>query len=189
VIVLVVLVMLVLFADSSRVELQVLRFSEIAHGLTHWSDREFGTATSLSVRAGGVSAGLSAFGDSPVFGNGIGQSERAYHSGIVTLLAEQGIIGAIFYFMPVIIAGVWLVRIISSSTRQSEAVLAELLVVLLLADYANGMVTHHAFHLQRWLLLSLVWGWLHTTEFSPMRVLPARVRPVARRRATVSGSP
>lgn len=148
-------------SDAERVVLQLLRFTELFNNLFDFSagSHYYGTTTSFYVRSVGFIEGLSVFLENPVFGIGIGQGERPFHSGFITLLAEQGILGTILYFFPLM----WIIRKLTQIRKCGDPLtrhLATILVIALVADYANGLVTHNSFHLQRWLLISIAFGWL-----------------------------
>lgn len=118
-----------------------------------------GTATSFYVRSIGWYEGIQAFLANPVLGIGLGQGPIPYHSGAITLAAELGSIGlAIYYALPLL-----------AMHRLHRIPGTQILIAMLIADFANGLITHHAFHLQRWLLISLVIGWMAHRSTSSAR--------------------
>lgn len=151
------------FANTERVALQISRFSELFASLVDFSpgDQIYGTATSFYVRSVGFYEGLSAFAEKPIAGIGIGQGERPFDSGFITLLAEQGIFGTVLYFVPLMLIISRLNRIRRYGEREMRH-LAAFFIIALVADYVNGLVTHHSFHLQRWLLISIAFSWVYS---------------------------
>ncbi len=150
-----------IFSDSDRVILHMLRFTELIKNVFDYSSgsQYYGTTTSFYVRSVGFSEGLNLFLENFIAGIGIGQGGRAFHSGFITLLAEQGIIGAIIFFFPLVWVVSKLRRIVKFGDSQ-VGYLAKFFIIALLADYTNGLVTHHSFHLQRWLLISIAYSWV-----------------------------
>ncbi len=152
-----------LFVDAERVVLHLSRFTELFNNLTDFSagSQYYGTSTSFYVRSVGFYEGLSVFLENPITGIGVGQGERPFHSGFITLLAEQGIIGTVLYFFPLM----WIVPKLNRIRKCGDKMmrhLATFFLIALVADYANGLVTHHSFHLQRWLLISIVFAWVYS---------------------------
>lgn len=171
----------IVFSEAPLVALQVQRFSELVNNLLDFQPGSvaYGTATSLYVRSIGFAAGIDVFFQNPVMGNGLGQSDSAYHSGFITLIAELGVSGAVLYFLLPLFAVRRLLRI--SQHRGGEVrVLAQTLVVCLVSDYANGLITHHSFHLQRWLLISIVCSWILYLRGAP----GGRIKGCAKKEAT-----
>jgi hypothetical protein len=153
--------LLVSLANSPLVELQLQRFVELANSIADFrpGSEIYGRATSFYVRSVGLYDGFLAFLRSPFIGTGLAQSASNYHSGIITLLGELGVVGTVLYFFsPVVVAiRLWT---IGRQEYSSDRVLCFSMIACLVADYANGMITHNAFHLQRWLLLSIVGSWI-----------------------------
>lgn len=137
-------------------DLILVRFSELFANLSDFSpgSTEYGTSTSFYVRSLAWAAGIEAFAASPVFGIGLGQGEIPFDSSLITIAAEMGVVGLfLYYLLPLIV-------IYRLNKIRKTFKIAEVLISLLVADYVNGFVTHHGFHLQRWLLVSFVCGWL-----------------------------
>lgn len=122
----------------------------------------YGRLTSFYVRSIGFSAGFTDFLESPIVGIGLGQATMFYHSGFVTLLAEQGLVGcAIYYFLPLYM--IWKLNAAGRQWVGRERFLANFFVTALIVDFTNGLVVHNPFHLQRWLLISLSVSWWLST--------------------------
>lgn len=142
---------------------QISRFSEIIEFLSDFEPGSLnhGTATSMYVRSVGFAAGISAFLDNVVLGHGIGQSPRPYHSSLITLMAELGVIGVLFlYWLPLYVIKqlFWLKAAIRKSIAKD--LLANSLIVCLVGDYVNGTMTHQPFSLFRWFLVSVTFCWI-----------------------------
>jgi len=151
------------FSDSERVVLQISRFVELFKNVTDFSpgSQLYGTTTSFYVRSVGIYEGLLLFLENPFSGIGIGQGERPFHSGFITLLAEQGIIGTTLYFVPLMLIIYRLNQVRRNGAREIRH-LATFFIIALVADYSNGLVTHNSFQLQRWLLISVAFGWVYS---------------------------
>ena len=151
------------FSDSERVVLQISRFAELFKNIADFSpgSQLYGTTTSFYVRSVGFYEGLLLFLENPFSGIGIGQGERPFHSGFITLLAEQGIIGSTLYYVPLMLIIYKLNQARRNGAREIRH-LATFFIIALVADYANGLVTHNSFQLQRWLLISVAFGWVYS---------------------------
>tara|TARA_R110000868_G_scaffold107750_1_gene294681 strand:- start:20070 stop:21422 length:1353 start_codon:yes stop_codon:yes gene_type:complete len=169
---LIALVILLYFWDSPLIALQVRRFTELWYGILNFTPGStvYGSSTSLYVRSIGFGRGISDFLQHPIFGVGMGQGTVPYDSGLITLMAEQGVVGCIIYFWLPVYVILRLSRLRRSRDRQ-VALLATFLISGLIADYANGLVTYHPFHLQRWLLISIAFSWLWSLRWKRSHVV------------------
>lgn len=119
----------------------------------------YGRLTSFYVRSTGFTAGFGDFMRSPVVGIGLGQATMFYHSGFITLLAEQGLLGlTIYYFLPLYV--IWKLNTIGRKGTGNVRFLSGFFVTALIVDFTNGLIVHNPFHLQRWLLISVAVSWL-----------------------------
>jgi hypothetical protein len=158
---LVVLLAVLLLWNTSLWELIVDRARESYSNFTDFTPGmdEPGRVTSFSVRSVGFYEGFLDFLANPVFGIGLGQGAVPYHSGLITLLAEQGLVGAVIYYaLPAYVIGALLRH--RKRAAPAERNTCTFIVVALIADFADGAITQHPFYLQRWLLISISLGWI-----------------------------
>jgi len=142
--------------------LQLGRLLELLENLASLNNggESDGRLTSYYVRSVGIFAGIQDFLKNPLSGIGAGQGSMPYNSGLITLLAEQGVIGIVLYFTPLLYL-LGKLNVIRRQAGHLERHIAVLFIVALIADNLNGFVTHNPYHLQRWLLVSVAFGWLH----------------------------
>lgn len=136
----------------------VARFIELYANLVDFDPGTtwHGTATSMYVRSAAMYEGMLTILANPLFGIGLGQAPITYTSGFLQLAAESGIPAVLMYYGFV---GVVLLRL--RRCKGIEISLVTFLIAAIFADSFNGLITHNLFHLQRWLLMSLVISWLH----------------------------
>lgn len=134
------------FVDSSLI---VARIAELYANLSSFEpgNTDYGTLTSFYKRSIGMAEGAITFLENPVFGVGLGQGHTPFHSGAITIAAELGLVGFALYY------GFYLNVI--GKLKRVQAPLGTFLIAALLADCANQLTTHHGFHPQYWILLSV----------------------------------
>lgn len=140
-------------------DLIATRIAELLINLCDFSpgNTKYGTTTSFYERSIAWSSGFDAFMTSPIFGVGLGQGQIPFDSAVITIAAELGMVGLLIYYLLPFVA---LRNINLLRQRGDQELFAILLMAMLSSDYFNGFVTHHGFNLQRWMLISLVFGWL-----------------------------
>jgi len=154
-----------IFSDFPYIALQIRRIQEAVGYVFNyqlWGTQAYGTMTSFSVRSIGFIEAINDFLNSPIIGIGIGQERDApYNSGFLTILAQQGLVGLLFYYsVPIIvIRKLFRIRKFESGHRHW---LATFLIAGLAADYANGLITYHPMVLHRWFLISISVSWIYS---------------------------
>jgi hypothetical protein len=145
---------------TALLNLYITRFAQLFLNLWDFKpgSQSFGMATSFSDRSLGFAKAFSDFIENPFFGIGIGQSDRAYHSGFLTILAEQGLVG-VFANYAIVVYVLFCLFGIRKTADMAIKNLSSCFIALMIADYANGFITHNAFHLQRWILISIIMAW------------------------------
>jgi len=152
-----------LFSDYPYIVLQIERIHESSRYLSDLlgATQADGTTTSFYVRSIGFLAAFEDFLDNPILGIGVGQgSVLAYHSGFLTMLAQQGIIGVLFcYSLPVFV----ILKLVGIRRKSGTEVqwLSGFFAVGLITDYTSGLITHHPMVLHRWFLVSLAVSWIY----------------------------
>jgi len=168
---------LLALTKADIVILQIGRVLELLGNLAslNYGGESDGRLTSYYVRSVGFFAGVEEFLENPLSGIGVGQGDMPYHSGLITLIAEQGVIGTVLYFTPLLYL-LGKLNVIRRQAGHLERHIAVLFIVALIADNVNGFVTHNSFHLQRWLLVSIAFGWLHYLTRADLYFLPKKDR-------------
>lgn len=148
------------YEEFPRLSLLVARIGEAINNTIDYQtgSEYYGRLTSFYVRSIGFTEGFSDFMKSPVVGIGLGQATMFYHSGFITLLAEQGLLGlTVYYSLPLYM--IWKLNVSGRQWTGNERFLANFFVTALIVDFTNGLIVHNPFHLQRWLLISVAVSW------------------------------